>query len=287
MTRLAFSTIACPKWTLEHIAEMAARWQYHGVELRTFGFGSTEIACDPALSSAEKTRRAFVDAGVEIASLATSLRFDQPVRPRVIGRVIGDQERPVRQAKRLIDLAAQLECPLLRVFAFEAQAGEPRSTAVTRIEEKLGKALDHAHRTGVRLALENGGSWPTAAGIGELVRKIGSPLLGVSYSMAVAHQAGEDVVAGALGLGDSLLLARVKDMSSGAPAPIGRGELPCQRFTSALASRQKSWLVVEWDRLWMPDISPAEDVLPETARTLAAWLGEAPVRQRTEARVTA
>ncbi len=287
MSRLGFSTIACPRWTLERIAEMAARWQYHGVELRTFGYGSTEIACDPALTATVKTRRTFADAGVEIASLATSLQFDQPVRPRIIGRVIGDQERPVREAKRLIDLAAQLECPVLRVFAFEAQAGEPRSAAVTRIEEKLGKALDHAHRTGVRLAIENGGSWTTAAGIGEIVRKIGSPLLGVSYSMAVAHQAGEDVVAGALGLGDSMLLARIKDLSSGTPAPIGRGELPCQRFAAALASLPKTWLIVEWDRLWIPEIASAEDVLPDAARTIAKWQGDAPARPRADAQLTA
>lgn len=277
MTRIAFSTVACADWTLERVADAAATWEYHGVELRTFGFGSTDLACDPALSAPEKTRRTFAARGVEIACLATSLRFDQPVRPRVIGRVMGDQEKPVRQAKRLIDLAARLECPLVRVFAFEAQPGEPRSKALDRVQEKLSNVLDHANRTGVRIAIENGGSWPTAAGLGEILDRMSNPLLGASYSMAVGHAAGEDVVAGAGGLGESLLVARIKDFASSRPVPIGEGDMPCERFASAMARATGTWLVVEWDRLWIDGLAPAEDVLPRAVRTIGGWMRSAPV----------
>lgn len=280
MLRLAMSTVGCPQWTLEEVAAAAAKWEYHGVELRTFGYGSTQIACDPALSAPGKTRRTFAEAGVAIMSLAASERFDQAIRPRIIGRVIGDQEAPVRRTSRLIDLAAELECPLVRVFAFEAQAGEPRSSALNRIAERLGKVLDHADRTGVRVAIENGGSWPTAAGLGEILARMNSPLLGASYSMAVAHQAGEDVVAGAAGLGDALLMSRLKDVAQGKPVPLGDGQAPCERFVSAMARRTGGWLVAEWDRLWWPDLAPAEDVLPETARRVASWQESAPGRPR-------
>ncbi len=39
----AFSTVACPEWTLEDVAEFAGRSGYQGVELRTFGHSSTDL----------------------------------------------------------------------------------------------------------------------------------------------------------------------------------------------------------------------------------------------------
>src|SRR5688572_18579331 len=96
MFKTAFSTVACPEWTLARVASAAAEYGYSGVELRTFGSGSTQFACDPALTAPEKVRSLFGAAGTEIASLATSVAFDEPVRPPVLGRAIGDYERTVR-----------------------------------------------------------------------------------------------------------------------------------------------------------------------------------------------
>ena len=48
MLKVAFSTVACPHWTLERAARAAAEYGYDGVELRTFDDGSGRMACDPA-----------------------------------------------------------------------------------------------------------------------------------------------------------------------------------------------------------------------------------------------
>ena len=90
MFKPAFSTVACPEWTLDRAARAAAEWGYEGLELRTFGHGSTHLACDPALTSAEKVRKVLDDAGVAPFSLASGVRFDEPIRPPVIGRVLSD-----------------------------------------------------------------------------------------------------------------------------------------------------------------------------------------------------
>jgi sugar phosphate isomerase/epimerase len=249
-TRLAFSTVACPHWTLSHVADAAGRWGYEGVELRTRGYGSTDFACDPALTSPEKIRALFDDAGVAISSLATTLRFDKPVRPKVLGYVVGDHEQAVRQAKRTIDLAAQVNCPFVRVFGFEVQPGATRPITLGLIEARLRMVVDHADKTGVKVALENGGSFPTSADLLEVLGRITSPLLVASYSTAVAAGAGEDPAAGIAALSTRLGLVKVKGLSTHVP------EGACD------------WVVYELDRAFVPDLPAAETVLPEAAKVL-------------------
>ena len=90
MIRTAFSTTACPDWTLDRVARAAADWGYAGVELRSLGGGGTELACEPALTDPEKTRAMFAGAGVSIASIATGVRFDEAVFPPVVGHILLD-----------------------------------------------------------------------------------------------------------------------------------------------------------------------------------------------------
>lgn len=274
MFKAAFSTVACPEWTLERAARAAAEWGYDSIELRTFGQGSTEIACDPALTAAAKVRRIMEEPGIGICSLATGVRFDEPIRPPILGRVLSDTERSVRQAKSMLDLAARIEAPLVRVYGYEYPSGEPRKRAVARILERLRLVLDAARNTGVKVVIENGGSFPRSGDLRDLIAALGDPLLGASYSAAAAHAAGEDPAEGVRTLSDRLWAAKIKDFAGHRACPLGSGEVPCARFVAALIeSGFEGPLVYEWDRLWLPDLAPADAVLPDAARTMFAWAG--------------
>lgn len=271
MFKTAFSTVACPDWTLSRIFSSAAEFGYAGVELRTFGSGSRELAGDPAMTASEKVRAMASQAGVEIACLATSVSFDEPIMPPVVGRIISDTERTVRRAKSALNLAAQLECPFVRVFGFTTIGRESRSTAIGRIRERLTLAADAARNTGVRLLVENGGSFCRAAEVLELIEGIN--LVDVSYSAAVALDAGEDPAVGLALLGDRARIVKLKDRAPDLrPCPIGEGTLRCRETVGALRTF-KGWVVVEWDRLWIPDLEPADSVLPRSLRRLYEWSG--------------
>src|ERR1043165_2048598 len=168
----AFSTVACPDWTLERVCEVAESVGALGVELRTFGSGSTEFACEPALTSADKVRQLFDKAGVVPCCLATSLRFDRPFDPPVLGRLL-DSEQEVREAKSAIDLARELEIASVRVFGFELGGNESRAEGVARVVDRLAKVADHCRNTGVRLLIENGGSFATGADLADLLDRVG------------------------------------------------------------------------------------------------------------------
>lgn len=277
MLKPAFSTVACPEWTLRTVAAQALDLGFEAVELRTFGDDSRRFACDPALSDEAKTRTLFLGRGVEILSLGSSVRFDEPVWPPVLGLFSDKRERSVREGKRAVDLAVGLECPLVRVFGFEHPGREARRTALPRIAARLRMVCDHADKSGVRPVLENGGSFPTAPDLLEVIAAVDHPLLGACYCNATAALSGEDPAAGLAILGDRLLLARVKDVKDGRPCLLGEGAMKAEPFVRALAaSGFRGPLVFEWDRAWVPDLAPPDQVLRHASRAMYAWAGGAP-----------
>lgn len=270
----AFSTVACLDWTLPKVAQHAEEWGYLGVELRTFGYGSTRAACDPALTSAEKVRRLFGRAGVQIASLGSSLRFDEKVTPPVLGYVLGDPLRSVREAAGVIDLAVALECPLVRVFGFEGPGGESRRALVARIAERLRGACDHADKSGVRLMIENGGSFRTSAELAEVIDAVQHPLLLAAYSVGVGALAGESAGTALNVLGERLVSVKLRDFRDGVACALGEGEVDNRGAVSQLgAGGYRGWLVYEYDGAWVPGAKgDVGTIMAESARTLFGWL---------------
>lgn len=270
--RLAFSTVACPDWTLEQVASFGASSDYDGVELRTFGHGTTRLACDPAQTASSKVRELFADAGLATPSIATGCRFDDPIFPPVIGRVISDTDRSVREAKSALHMAAAMDVPFVRVFAFEFRKGDNPASGERRIIERLSMLADAARNTGVKIVLENGGSYPGAADISRLISEVDHPLLGASYSLGAARACNEDAIEGANLLADRLWVVKLKDMRDGRPCPIGDGELSCRRMVEHLERhRFAGWVVVEWDRLWMPDLTEASTALGIASERVRQW----------------
>lgn len=248
------------------------------MELRTFGAGSTLSACDPALTSTDKVRHLFDRAGVIPCCLATGICFDEPISPPVLGRVFPGAERSIRESRGAIDLARELECPYVRVFGFEFHGDENRRNATARILGRLTKALDHCRNTGVRLLIENGGSFPTATLLAELIDEAQSPLLMAAYCPAVALRAGESPTNGINVLGDRLVSLKLKDFRGGRPCALGQGEQPVgEILDAALHADFDGWLVYEYDRAWLegrvpetaPDRSPSAP-LPDPREVLGA-----------------
>ena len=274
MLKPTLSTVACPEAPIRDVADYVERFGFEAVELRTFGTDSRRFACDPALSSENKTRLLFRSRGIEVLSIATSCRFDATIFPPVMGHVFSDTERSVREAQSAIDLAVALECPYVRVFGFEIAAREGALAATARIADRLRKVCDHADKTGAKVALENGGSFETAGKLRDLIEQVNHPLLGASYSIATGAAAGDDPVAAVATLGPRLWIGRIKDLRDGRPVSLGTGNVPCRAFVEALAGAGFDGpLVYEWDRAWFPDIAPATSALEGVARTLVEWAG--------------
>ncbi len=275
----AFSTVACAEWTFEQLAAHAERWGYLGCELRTFGYASTSFACDPALTAPFKVRGLLERAGIELVSLATSLRYDDPITPPVLGNVISDTEKSVRETKSAIDLAVRMEVPYVRVFGFEIVGGESRKSAIARIASRIGKATDHARNSGVKVMLENGGSFSTAVQMSELMDAVNNPLLVAAYSVPVGLAAGERSRDAFNVLGDRLACVKVRDFNRGSPCALGDGQIDNRAAIESLGHiGYKGWVIYEYDRAWVdPSVAqpPPEEVLATSAQRLFQWIGAA------------
>lgn len=278
MLRLAYSTVACPDWTLERVAHAAFEHGFLGVELRSEGEGGTAFASEPGLTDPMKVRSVFREAGVELAGLATGVRFDAPVFPPVIGNVLPAREAAVREGKHMIELAGRVGAPFVRVFAFEVPGRERRGSALRRICERLAKVVDHARNRDVRILIENGGSFPSANDLVEILDRVGHPLLSACYDLLEASNAGDDLSAGCSAIGRRLSMVRVRDRRGDRPCLPGDGDLPCREFIGHAARVDADWgvdpwVVFTWDKAWIPDLAPADQILPEAAKRLHAWAG--------------
>ncbi len=276
MIRPALSSVAFPDWTLARVARAASEHGFLGLELRSFGQGSSDLACDPALSSPENVRHALDDAGVELACLATGARFDHPIFPPVVGYLLPGQHAAVEEAKHLIDVASDVSAPLMRVYAWDIPKGQSRRKTIKLVCDRIGRVCDYARGRNVSILIENGGAFSSAADVNEILQRVGSPLLAAAYDLQAGADAGDTPADAVRMLGRSLRLARVRDRRNGHPCHLGKGDLPVRALLGALAdSGSDAWTVFTWDRLWLPHLEPAENVIDDAAKAMFQFVGSA------------
>ena len=283
--RIAFSTVACPDWTLARVARAAAEWGYQGVELRSMGDGHPQaFASEPAHSDPAKVSEALVEAGVDLVSIATGVRLDSPIFPPVLGWAFASREASVRAAKRAVDLAAASGAKAIRVFPFQipkgpapGAPGDTRFSVLRRICDRLGKVCDHARNRDVTVLIENAGDFASAHDLDEIMRRVSSPQLAASYDIGAGAAAGDKPQEAVSLLGDRLWLARLRDENAGAPCQLGRGNLHVKEFVQALRrGGSNAWVVFNWDKAWRSELAGAEAVLPEAAQLLTEWCAASP-----------
>jgi sugar phosphate isomerase/epimerase len=279
MFKIAFSTVACPDWSLRDVARHAASWEFDGVELRTFGEGSTRFACDPGLTDATKVRGIFRSAGVEIAGLATGVKFDGAIFPPVMGNILLSQrEAGVPEGRHFVDMAQGMGARYIRTFGFEIPKFPPpqtRDATLNRIAARLAKVCDHARYRDCFVMIENGGDFATAEDLAEIIAKVNSPLLMACYDLYAAHSVKDDLEEGIRLLGPRLAMARLRDRNEDGPCRLGEGDLPCREFVRALADAKfGGWLTYEWEKAWLDDLDAPERVLGDVPRTVYGWAAE-------------
>lgn len=268
--KLAFSTVACPDWTLDQVIDQAKAFGYDGVELRTLGEGATELACDPAQSDPAKVAAKFNDAGVEPVCLSTSVSL----HPRSDSDAFAAQ----RQALKAMDLAAALGCRYIRLFVNAIEPGENKEHVMNRVARRLPVLADRAVALNLQVLFENAGSFSIAKPWWWLLNQVDHPMIGLAWNVANAAAAGEGPAVSVPQLNTRIRLVKVKDTKLGEGVgfvPLGDGSVEVQHFIRRLLGiGYDGYISVEWDRLWLPTLTPAEEYLPDALKRVRAWLDE-------------
>ncbi len=278
MVRIAFSSIACPEWPLERLITAASEWGYAGIELRSFGTGSTRFACDPAMTGGNKLRRMFMSAGIEPAGVATGLTLDECIMPPVLGHIFAKSWKCIDEGRSYIDIAGSFGAPAVRVFPFRVPKGpfENRRSTLKRIAARAARLADSCRHRGVTILMENAGDFASADDLAEIVTCAGHPSVRACYDIAAGVTAGDDPVAAINHLGDALAMVRLRDRKGDTPVELGTGELPNADVVCALARDNfDGWLTYEWERAWVEGLASPELALPKAAQVISGWIGPA------------
>jgi sugar phosphate isomerase/epimerase len=159
-------------------------------------FGFVDLAADMALDAVEPTsyyfpldvnpdylhrlkQHAFL-LGLDISGTAVGNNFCLPPGP--------ERDKQLELVRTWVDRAAELDAPVIRIFAGSVPKGDTEEKAVERAIEGIKASLPYASEKGVTLALENhGGITATPDQLLKLVQPIDAPNFGVNLDTGNFH----------------------------------------------------------------------------------------------------
>jgi sugar phosphate isomerase/epimerase len=270
---LAFSTLGCPDWTFEHAAEQAAKHGYQALEVRLYN--GDIIPADLSQSERTSIRRILAQHKIGIVGLGASTRFAFPDA--------AERQANVEQLKQYVELAADLEVPLVRTFGSPGQLAISMEDAINYAAEALNQVAPVAERNGVTVALETHDAFCKGVDVAAALAQVPSNNIGAIWDVHHPFRMGEDIETTWRVLGPRIKHVHIKDGVRRADGSwqlvlLGKGEVPCRAVVELLHREgYQGYIAAEWEKKWHPEIEEPEVALPQHAETLRAWFAELPV----------
>lgn len=269
MNLLAFSTLACPSWSIRTVIEKAVEFGYGGIEWR----GGMQGHIPPNLPphQLDSLRRMSDDAGLTALSITSYTSFVSP-SPE-------ERNANVDQLRRYLDLAAEIGAPYVRAFLGELPANAKLTHA---IYENIGSCLDvastYAETVGVKIAIEPHDDFARSTKVSPVLeRDSSSSDLRVIWDLGNTFAVGEEPSEGFRLLKDRLAYVQVKDgrfdEMGWQLCPVGHGDVPlAQACELLLDDGYEGAFSVEWEYAWHPELDAPEIALPAARWTLQKLL---------------
>lgn len=265
--RYAFSTLACPRWSIEQVADAAVQMGYAAVELRLLdGEMIDPIADRSRVTQAVSFCRTR---NVDICAFGSSCTFnhaDARERERQLGALL-----------HWIELAHHLSVPIIRVFGGRGNGGGGDEAEENGwVAHTLRHAVPEAKHAGVIVALETHDAFSSARRVAAVLREVNAPSVAALWDSHHPYECGESADEVVQLLDGRIAHAHVKDARRTAPGadtwqlvPIGEGEVPVAEMLAALKRHgYAGYVSVEWEKKWHPDLAEPEVALPQHI----AWL---------------
>lgn len=265
--KIAFATLGCPDWTLERIAADARAMGYDGVELR--GVAGEHVGPDEPAAERRRIRALFARQGVAIACLSGYTHFATADETQYAASL--------ETAGKLIGLAQELGCPVVRIFAGELKDLD-RAAGLRRVAQALQLLAGQAAARQVGLALETHDAWCLGRHLAEVLAAVPDPALGICWDAANSFLQ-EPLETTAAALKGRIKHVHLKDLISergriSACLP-GKGLVDLRRVLRILqAGNYQGYLSFEWEKKWEPHIEAPEIALPHYARLIRKLLNE-------------
>jgi len=269
LPKITFSTLACPAWSVETVIANARAYGYDGLEWR----GGDAGHINPKASAQERAslRGQMQDAGLICAAFTgyTRLVSDDPA----------ERAATVDEMKRNLDLAADIGAPYVRTFVGEFPPQYTHAEMYPRILEILQQCVEHAHQTGVGIAIEHHDAWVRSATIVPILAELPASAVGAVWDFANAYSMREMPDEGINNLRGRIFYTHVKDGTGHEKqwrlTNVGTGDVPLRRALQLLHEQNyMGALNVEWEYAWHPELEPPEVALPQALEYLRGLVKE-------------
>lgn len=268
--KYGMSTLACPDWTLEQVAEAARDYGYDGVELRVLD--GEVITTEIVRGNLDRLRRVFGNGQPSLIGLGTSVRI----------AAADPAERDAHESalRGFIDLARELRVPFVRVFGGRIPEGESDAQAIERAAAFLRRFAGIAEGAGVTVGLETHDDFSRSRTVAAVLQQVSSPAIGALWDTHHPYRVGESVAEVWTNLASRLVHVHLKDARRRADGSwelvlLGEGEVPCREILRALVLRGYSgYVVAEWEKKWHPEIVAPEIALPQHLAMMREWTAD-------------
>ena len=269
--KLAFSTLGCPHWELEQVAQAARAYGYQAVELRAIG-GDLDLLKRPEFQpgAREATLRWLADQSLTICCVDTSCTFDS--------RDADERSKQIEVALKHAELAAALGSSLIRIFPDKIQTGATRTETRDNIAACL-RAVAQRAPDGVRVGLETHGDFARGQAAAEIMRLAANPKVVIIWDVANSLAAGDSIEEAAGEVAPHLAHVHLRDARAlkgqehWLPVLAGRGSVSFDDAVNALRGlRYDGYVSFEWEKYWHPEIEEPEVALPDFVKAMKAIL---------------
>ena len=266
---LAFSTIACPDWTLRQAIDFAALHNYKGLEIRGI---KREMDLPKAAEfntpeSIQSTRALMKEKGLNFVNLGASAALHMPD-----GAL---REKHMKEAKAFIDLAQQINCPYVRVFPNEFPKDQDRNLTMEYVAKGLLMLGDYAKERNVTVLMETHGDFSQSDDIVKVMKMAEHPNVGLVWDISNMWTETKEAPAVVYKkLKKYIRHTHIKDAKL-LPSDklqyvfLGKGNVPIFEAIDILSKDgYKGYYSFEWEKLWHPEIPEPELALADYARVM-------------------
>lgn len=263
--KIAFTTLACPDWTLDEIVEHAAEYGYDAVDFRGL-LGQMGVYIRPEFTDdADKTRRLFRQAGLTISCFSSGARIHNAQAQAAA--------KSLAEVKEYATLCRRFDVPFLRVFGGKVESARDQAVQVAaQTLEEMARIAAPAC-----ILLETHDDWTRAEHVAAVMQAVQADNVGVCWDLHHPFRmAGEAPETTLQVLGPWIRNTHVKDSAPTedgfAYCLPGQGDVPLGEMIDRLAETgYDGYLTVEWEKAWHKEIAEPDQALPAYASFLATW----------------
>jgi sugar phosphate isomerase/epimerase len=269
---IAFSTLGCPAWEWSKILDYASAHNFSAIELRGLE-GNLDLPCHAVFATTRmaRTRSEIRTHDLSIACVSSSAHMDETEPAK--------RKKELSDAKRFIDLAAELNAPYVRVFGTGSdQSAAPSEDLKERVASGLKELGEYAAGRNVTVILESHDNLITSPVLSDVLRRADSDHVALLWDAHHTFADGKEdpeftVNKMAKWIRHTHLKDSVSDGKERKYVLTGRGDVPIKRQVAALQKLgYKGFYCFEWEKVWHPDLTDPEIAIADYARVMSGYL---------------